>query len=386
MTYNQIQPYLPWACVIVGFVVGVLAEKRFRIIAEEFLSERIKFHGAIVVWFLVLGFLGAVHTARVDHRTVILLHKTIMTLLMLGGALIVDTFITTCVLTYKTRMNLSIPSTLVVLARLIVFACAGLVCLHEFAVNTTPFLTAFGVGGLALSMAMKDALADVLAGVHIIVSRRFKPGDWIETPDGACGCIQDITLSTTTILPLDKNIVIYPNTRLVTSRVINYSKPDDDTAVYCSWGVAYDSDLEKVKEVTLAAANEAQKISPVAAKDAVPMAWIVELSDYQITVKAKLFANSITVKSTHLTYFNMELMKRYRENNISIPFPITTVEECTRERDEVEARHVTQVIKHSRGCCLSLVLLITGGAPFSWLSRSSSHPKAERKRAHSADI
>src|SRR5450756_244975 len=77
------------------------------------------------------------------------------------------------------------------ITRVIVWTIGGLILLSSLGVAITPLLTALGVGGLAVALALQDTLSNLFAGVHILASRKVQPGDFIQLDNGMQGYVED---------------------------------------------------------------------------------------------------------------------------------------------------------------------------------------------------
>jgi len=126
-----------------------------------------------------------------------------------------------------------------------------LVILQTLGVSITPVLTALGIGGLAVGLALQDTLANFFAGIHILSSRQVRPGDYVQLASGEEGYVQDVTWRYTTIRQLSNNLTIVPNSKLATTVLTNFYLPVMETAVLVPVTVANDSDLSRVEGVSI---------------------------------------------------------------------------------------------------------------------------------------
>src|SRR4030095_2322700 len=87
-----------------------------------------------------------------------------------------------------------------------VFSIGLLVLLSEFDVKITPILTALGVGGLAVALALQDTLANLFAGIHILVEEPISLGATIRLASGEEGVVTDIGWRTTRVRNGSNNV------------------------------------------------------------------------------------------------------------------------------------------------------------------------------------
>lgn len=133
----------------------------------------------------------------------------------------------------------------------VVIILVGLaIILQNFGVNLSALLAILGLGGLAVSLAAKETLEDMISGFIILIDRPFQIGDRIkiETMD-TWGDVEGIGARTTRIRTLDNRLVIVPNSTIGRNQVENYSYPDPSYRVDITLGIGYDSDIDHVIRV-----------------------------------------------------------------------------------------------------------------------------------------
>ena len=136
------------------------------------------------------------------------------------------------------------------ITRVVVLAMGFLVVLQTLGISIAPLLTALGVGGLAVALALQDTLANLFAGVHILASKTIQPGDYIRLSSGEEGYVVDINWRNTTVRQLSNNLVIIPNAQLAGTNMTNFNRPEQQMTLLVQVGVGYDSDLDHVERVT----------------------------------------------------------------------------------------------------------------------------------------
>lgn len=200
-----------------------------------------------------------------------------------------------------------------------------LVTLSTVGISVTPLLTALGVGGLAVGLALQDTLANLFAGFHLLVSRQVRPGDFVRLGSGQEGYVEDITWRYTTIRQLPNDLVIVPNGQLASAVTVNFSLPDASQAVLVEVGVGYDSNLDDVERVTVEVAKEVLREVAGAAADFVPFIRFHTFGDSAIAFTVILRAQHYTDQYLLTHEFVKRLHRRYRFEGISIPYPQRTV-------------------------------------------------------------
>ncbi len=211
------------------------------------------------------------------------------------------------------------------ITRVVVVAIGLLILLDSVGVSIAPLLTALGVGGLAVALALQDTLSNLFAGVHILASKKVQPGEFIRLDTGQQGYVVDINWRNTVVRELSNNLIIVPNAKLASSIVTNYHWPEQEMSVLVQVGVSYDSDLRHVEEVTIDVARQvlAQVTGAVTTHEPFIRYHTFNDSsiDFSVILRGKEFTDQYLI--TH--EFIKQLHERYRAEGISIPFPMRTV-------------------------------------------------------------
>ena len=212
-----------------------------------------------------------------------------------------------------------------IIAKILIYIIGGLIVLQSMGISITPLLTALGVGGLAVALALQETLSNLFAGIQIIAAKNMQPGDYIQLESGDEGYIVDIAWRSTTIRALPNRIIIIPNSKLSTSTVKNFSTPDPEIAVLIDVGVSYGSDLKKVEKVTIQAAKDIMQNIEGGVPEFEPFIRYHTFDAYSINftviLRARTYVDQYMIKHE----FVKLLHERYHSESIEIPFPITTV-------------------------------------------------------------
>jgi small-conductance mechanosensitive channel len=130
-----------------------------------------------------------------------------------------------------------------------IFGVVGIAAvLHHFGQSVASLVAALGIGGVAVSMAAKDVLANMFSGFVILMDRPFRPGDRIKLTSGELGDVIEVGTRSTRVRLLDQNLLIVPNGELVNARVVNLSYPAHPTRAQIELRLGYGTDVEKAKQ------------------------------------------------------------------------------------------------------------------------------------------
>jgi len=182
-----------------------------------------------------------------------------------------------------------------------------------------------GITGLAFAFAARDVLANIIAGFFILADRPFIIGDRIQVGD-FLGDVIDIGLRTTKIKTLEERIVVIPNSKIASSELINFTLPMPPMKVFIDIGVAYGSDIVKVKQVLLECARDAQYVLD----EPSPQVYFMKFADFALNFRLIVWVKEPRYQWDVVDEINSLIDTKFREAGITIPFPITTVYlECT---------------------------------------------------------
>ncbi|MFK4144878.1 mechanosensitive ion channel family protein [Streptomyces sp. NPDC004065] len=211
------------------------------------------------------------------------------------------------------------------ITRILVLAIGFLVVLQTLGISIAPLLTALGVGGLAVALALQDTLANLFAGVHILASKTVQPGDYIRLSTGEEGYVEDINWRQTTVRQLSNNLVVIPNGQLAKTNMTNFTRPEQQLTVLVQVGVGYDSDLEQVERVTTEVVAEVMTEITGAVPEHEPAVRFHTFGDSRIGFTVILGVGEFSDQYRIKHEFIKRLHRRYREEGIRIPAPARTV-------------------------------------------------------------
>lgn len=212
------------------------------------------------------------------------------------------------------------------ITRVLVLAIGFLVVLQTLGISIAPLLTALGVGGLAVALALQDTLANLFAGIHILASKTVQVGDYIRLSSGEEGYVEDINWRQTTVRALSNNLVVIPNGQLAKTNMTNFSRPEQELTILVQVGVSYDSDLDHVERVTNEVIAEVMTEITGALPEHEPTIRFHTFGDSRIGFTVILGVGEFSDQYRIKHEFIKRLHKRYRAEGIHIPAPTRTVQ------------------------------------------------------------
>ncbi len=190
--------------------------------------------------------------------------------------------------------------------------------LGQLGIQTASFVAIIGAAGLAVGLALQGSLANFAAGVLIILFRPIKTGDFVEIA-GVSGSVSEISIFATTLLTGDNKTVIVANADVTGGNITNFST-QSTRRVDLVVGVAYDSNIQQVKDELKALADADERIL----KDKDVTIGVVELADSSINLVFRPWVNSADYWGVYFD-LNEKIKNRFEEVGIGIPYPTMDV-------------------------------------------------------------
>jgi small-conductance mechanosensitive channel len=224
------------------------------------------------------------------------------------------------------------------LAQLAVLIIGILIGLRIIGIEITPILTALGVGGLAVALALQDTLANLFAGFYISVARQIRPGDYIKLQTGEEGYVTDISWRATALRSLSNNMVIVPNAKLAQSNITNFHLPEKRMGTSVVVNVAYDSDIAQVERVLLDVATRGLAEIPGMAPEPPPSVTLDPgFAEYSLGFTLGFQIAEFSAQYGVRNELRKRILRRFREEGIEIPVPARAlyIEDRRRAQEEV---------------------------------------------------
>ncbi|MFQ5613360.1 MAG: mechanosensitive ion channel family protein [Anaerolineae bacterium] len=203
-------------------------------------------------------------------------------------------------------------------ALIVVSLIAVVIFLSHFGVDASAVVTTLGVGSLAVALAAQSALADTIAGFMIMLDRPYRIGDRVEIQEiNTWGDVLDIGLRTTRIRTRDNRLVVVPNSVISKNLIVNHSIPSTMFRVQTHVGVAYGSDIDRVRQVLI----EAVRAQEWVMKDQRIEALFLEFGDSSLNFRVRCWIEHYVETRRILDKLNGCLYNALQEAGIEIPFP-----------------------------------------------------------------
>lgn len=184
----------------------------------------------------------------------------------------------------------------------------------QLGVESASLVAAIGAAGLAVGLAMQGSLSNLAGGVLLIILKPFKVGDWIEV-QGVSGSVVEINLFYTQLDTFGNQRAIIPNGDLSNDNIINYSF-NGTRRETLNFGISYDDDLKKAKQVLRDLVEEHEDVL----KEPAPQIIVAELGADSVNFSVRYFAENSKFWDLHW-YMIEEGKIRLEEAGMTIPYP-----------------------------------------------------------------
>lgn len=198
----------------------------------------------------------------------------------------------------------------------LIYFIVVLIILSGAGINLTAVIAASAGLLLGIGLALQTLFQDIISGIFILVDQSVHVGDIIEI-EGKVGRVEEIKLRTTRAVTIDNKVLVIPNHLYLTNSLYNWTQNGTTTRESVDVGVAYGSDVEKVKSLLLEAANNNKNVL----KDPPPLVLFTAFGDSSLNFKLVFTLNDSFQGAIPRSDLRFEIDKLFRENNITIPFP-----------------------------------------------------------------
>ena len=281
-----------------------------------------------IYWCLAIGLYLGVAFSELSDKYVSHITKAIHVLLILSVTIALANLSGRMFRNYIQTTNLPIPTTGLAngILKGTILILGFLIILSVFGISIAPLITALGISGLAVALALQDTLANLFSGMHILVEKSIRVGDFIRLESGQEGHVEDITWRTTRIRMLPNNMVVIPNHKLAQSIVTNYNLPEQRMSVSIPVAVSNTSDPDLIEKVLLEEAKKAAGEVSGLLKTPEPAVKLISgfgenSLNFSLDIHVREFTDQFAVQHD----LRKRILRRFRAEGIGIPVPQRTV-------------------------------------------------------------
>jgi small-conductance mechanosensitive channel len=273
-------------------------------------------------WCIAIGLYGGVAVSDLPERYVFYFSRAINVLVLLSVTFAAAGLSGKMFDHVVRRSNLPIPSTGLAagIVKGTIFVIGILIILGVLGISVAPLITALGIGGLAVALALKDTLENLFAGVHILMEKSVRVGDFIRLENGQEGYIEDITWRTARIRMVANNMVVIPNSKLAQSVVTNYSLPDKSMTLYLQVPVSFDTDIDKVEALLIEEAGKAAgDVAGLLREPGPQVNFIPGFGENGLNLTLVCRIRDVADQFAVQSALRKRILKRFREEGVEMP-------------------------------------------------------------------
>jgi small-conductance mechanosensitive channel len=338
LQYDLTQLAIPFVVMAVIFIAGYVARRLlFRALHRWAVGTKTQaddivihaFSGPFMIWVLILGIFAATQLSELSESAAAKIGQALLILWISSLTIVVSRLASDLIKYYGNRMRggaLPVTSLTQNLARIVIFTVGFLIVLNQLGLSIAPILTALGVGGLAVALALQDTLSNLFAGFYVSLAGHIRPGDYVKLDSGEEGSITDISWRSTTIKTGANNLIVVPNAKLAQAIVTNYHLPEKKMIARLPISVSYHSDPDTVERILIEEAQAVSRARPDLLTSWPPVVRFIpgfgdSSLDFTLYFEVQDFEQQFPAQHE----LRRRLFKRFRDAGIEIPFPIRTV-------------------------------------------------------------
>jgi small-conductance mechanosensitive channel len=198
----------------------------------------------------------------------------------------------------------------------IIYVITVFIAIESIGIDISIIFGVFAALGLGIGFALQDVFKDLISGIIILFEGNVSPGDILEV-EGLIGVVKKIKLRTSLIRTRDGVYIVIPNSKVVNEKVINWSTNTKITRFNVAVGVAYGSDIEKVRVLLIEAAQKNEMV----ANRPTPIVFFKAFGDSSLNFELHFWILDTWQTELVKSDLRFAIDKLFRENNIQIPFP-----------------------------------------------------------------
>ena len=206
--------------------------------------------------------------------------------------------------------------------RFLIIGLGVLLAMDYLGLRIAPLLAGAGVVGLALSLAAKDTLSNLIAGVLLILDRPFQVGDRIElwnapNETGTWGDVIEIGIRATKIRNPDNLVVVVPNNEIMRRDIINYTMSGEDIRLRIPFSVAYEADIERAKVLLIQAALGVEGVKP----EPTPIVIVRGFGPSEVNLQLRVWIKEARQRRRVADEITGLALTSFAREGVEIPYP-----------------------------------------------------------------
>ncbi len=275
------------------------------------------------VWNSIKGYINRTFTfGKIEFSLSTLVQGVLLLLLAIFVSRWVRSFFERRIAAGHTRIDPGIQYTIMRLIHYFIITVGLLFALRTaFSLDLTSIAVVFTALSVGIGFGLQFIAGDLASGFILLFERPVRVGDFITVtgPDSTIieGRVQSINLRTTLVVTNDNIAAIVPNSKLVNQNLINWSYSGKRSRISIPIGVSYDSDVEKVTQTLLRAAQGVEHVL----EEPKPSVQFMEFADWSMNFRLMVWTERPRRHPKIKSDINYRIQQLFKEEGIEIPFP-----------------------------------------------------------------
>jgi small-conductance mechanosensitive channel len=282
-----------------------------------------------ILWCFVFGFFMAIDMVELPRRLAVPLRTFLEAAIIVSVTITAASVLSALAVAASERraITMGVTGLFRTAVRVAILSVGLLVLLDSLGIQITPLLTALGVGGLAVALALQDTLSNLFAGVHLLADRPIRVGDYVRIAESIEGYVVDVGWRSTRVRMLANNVVIVPNKKVAESVITNYDMPERRMSIVLPVSVGYGSDPDRIEAVLTDVAVTAAREVPGLLAEPEPLARMnpgfgAYALEFSLICHVASFVDQYLVQHE----LRKRILRRFRAEGIEIPVPVRAIE------------------------------------------------------------
>lgn len=217
----------------------------------------------------------------------------------------------------RSRLEIGTSHAILQILRYTLWIIAIMIIFQTIGFKITFLLAGSAALLVGIGLGVQEVFKDLISGFFMLFEGNLRVSDIVELEGNLVGKVVQIGIRTTKIETRDRVVLIIPNSKFISDRLINWSHMEKKTRFHVNVGVAYGSDLDKVTKILLEVSGEHPKI----ARDPKPVVMFYDFGNSSLDFKLHFWTYDtfwVEIIKSDLRY---AINKKFIENKVRIPFP-----------------------------------------------------------------
>lgn len=216
----------------------------------------------------------------------------------------------------KIHVDIGVKHSIITLVSYFVWILIALMTISVLGISLKNLAIVFGALSVGIGFGLQNVVNNFVSGLIILFERPIKEGDWVVI-NGHEGVVKNIRIRATELETFTSASVLIPNAEILSGNVINWTHSDMTGRIDIPVGVAYDSDLNKVKDILLKIAKNNKRVL----KNPAPYVWLLNFGDNAVELELRAMTADVMSKGTIRSELMFQIFETFNREGIEIPFP-----------------------------------------------------------------